>query len=130
MVVPITYFIEKPFHNWTRSTADILGTVFLYVVYTVPIQAVREELHRILEESKLWDGKSWGLVPTNSTERTVELRAMMSAQDASTAWNLRCHVRERLIEFVKNNYPEGLPKVRAEVIELDKNKYNSTIADS
>ena len=130
LVVPITYFIEKPFQNWTRSTADILGTVFLYVDYTVPIQAVREELHRILEESKLWDGKLWGLVPTNSTERTVELRAMMSAQDASTAWNLRCHVRERLIEFVKNNYPEGLPKVRAEVIELDKNKYNSTIADS
>ena len=130
LVVPITYFIEKPFQNWTRATADILGTVFLYVDYTVPIPAVREELHRILKESELWDGKTWGLVPTNATERTVELRALMSAPDASTAWNLRCQVRERLIEYVRNSYPEGLPKVRAELIELDKNKYKSTITDS
>jgi small-conductance mechanosensitive channel len=128
LVVPITYFIEKPFQNWTRATADILGTVFLYVDYTVPIQAVREELHRILKESELWDGKAWGLVPTNATERTVELRALMSAPDASTAWNLRCQVRERLIEYVRDNYPEGLPKVRAELFELDKNK--STIPGS
>ena len=120
LVVPITYFIEKPFQNWTRATADILGTVFLYVDYTVPIQAVREELHRILKELELWDGKVWGLVPTNATERTVELRALMSAPDASTAWNLRCQVRERLIEYVRNNYPEGLPKVRAEISEFGK----------
>jgi len=115
LIVPITYFIEKPFQNWTRVTSDILGTVFLYVDYSVPIQAVREELHRILQDSALWDGKVWGLVPTNLTERTVELRALMSAQDASSAWNLRCTVREKLIEYVRNNYPEGLPKVRAEI---------------
>ena len=115
LIVPITYFIEKPFQNWTRVTSDILGTVFLYVDYSVPILAVRDELHRILKESELWDGKVWGLVPTNLTERTVELRALMSAQDASAAWNLRCTVREKLIEYVRNNYPEGLPKVRAEI---------------
>ena len=120
LIVPITYFIEKPFQNWTRVTSDILGTVFLYVDYSVPIQAVREELHRILQGSELWDGKVWGLVPTNLTERTVELRALMSAQDASSAWNLRCTVRERLIAYVRNNYPEGLPKVRAEISQSGK----------
>jgi len=115
LIVPITYFIEKSFQNWTRVTSDILGTVFLYVDYSVPVQAVREELHRILQGSELWDGKVWGLVPTNVSEHTVELRALMSAPDASSAWNLRCTVREKLIEYVRNNYPEGLPKVRAEI---------------
>jgi len=117
LVVPITYFIEKPFQNWTRVTADILGTVFIYVDYTVPIEAIRTELKRLLEGSKLWDGKVCGLVVTNATERTVELRALMSAADASTAWDLRCHVREKLIEFVQKNYPDALPKLRAELYE-------------
>jgi small-conductance mechanosensitive channel len=117
LVLPITYFIEKPFQNWTRETADILGTVFLYVDYTVPIQTIREELHRILKGSGLWNGNVWGLQVTNATERTVELRALMSASDASTAWNLRCEVREKLIAYIRNNYPDGLPKLRAEIHE-------------
>jgi small-conductance mechanosensitive channel len=117
LVLPITYFIEKPFQNWTRVTADILGTVFIYVDYTVPIQAIREELHRILKKTDLWDGKAWVLQVTNTTDRTVELRALMSAPDAPTAWNLRCEVREKLIEFIQKNYPDGLPKVRAEIRE-------------
>jgi len=122
LVLPITYFIEKPFQNWTRVTADILGTVFIYVDYTVPIQAVREELHRILQNSKLWDKKVWGLQVTNTTEHTVELRALMSAPDASSAWDLRCEVRERLVEFIQKNYPDGLPKVRAEIRDFSKDQ--------
>jgi small-conductance mechanosensitive channel len=115
LVLPITYFIEKPFQNWTRVTADILGTVFIYVDYTVPAQAVRDELHRILKSSTLWDGKVCGLQVTNTTEHTVELRALMSAADASKAWDLRCEVREKLVNFIQSNYPDGLPKVRAEI---------------
>jgi small-conductance mechanosensitive channel len=122
LVLPITYFIEKPFQNWTRVTADILGTVFIYVDYTVPIQAVREELHRILQDSKLWDGKVRGLQVTNTTEHTVELRALMSAPDASSAWDLRCEVREKLVEFIQKNYPDGLPKVRAEIRNFSKDQ--------
>jgi len=117
LVLPITNFIEKPFQNWTRVSADLLGTVFIYVDYTVPIQAIREELHRILKSTDLWDGKAWVLQVTNTTDRTVELRALMSASDAPTAWNLRCDVREKLIEFIQKNYPDGLPKVRAEIQE-------------
>jgi len=114
LIVPITFFIEKPFQNWTRVTADILGTVFIYVDYTVPIESIRTELRRILEESELWDQKVCVLQVTNTSERTVELRALMSAVDASTAWSLRCHVREKLIDFVQKHYPEALPKLRTE----------------
>ena len=118
LIVPITYFIEKPFQNWTRVTADILGTVYIYVDYTVSIDSVREELHRILKESELWDGKVCVLQVTNTSERTVELRALMSAADASTAWSLRCEVREKLIDFVRTKYPQALPKLRAELYQM------------
>jgi small-conductance mechanosensitive channel len=113
LVVPITYFIETPFQNWTKRTADILGTVYLYLDYTAPVQALREELHRIVEGSQHWDGRVWGLQVTNATEHTLELRALVSASDASKAWSLRCEVREKLIEFVQHNYPQSLPRMRA-----------------
>ena len=115
LVLPISYFLEKPFQNWTRESADLLGTVFLYTDYTIPVREVREELHRILQESELWDGKVWNLQITNMTERAVELRALMSAKDASSAWNLRCEVREKLLTFIQAKYPDALPKVRAEL---------------
>ena len=122
LIVPITYFLEKPFQNWTRISADILGTVFLYVDYTVPVEAVRAELQRIVENSPLWDNNVCTLQVTNATERTVELRALMSAADSSSVWGLRCEVREKLIEFIRQNYPDGLPKVRAELREPLKDK--------
>ena len=115
LVVPITYFIEKPFQNWTRVSADILGTVFIYADYTLPVQRLREELHSILRASDLWDGRAWGLQVTGTTERAIELRALMSAQDASSAWDLRCNVREKLLEFIQRNYPESLPRLRADL---------------
>jgi len=119
LIVPITYFIEKPFQNWTRVSADILGTVFLYVDYSVPIAALRAELGNIVKSSKLWDGKVCVLQVTNTTERAMELRALVSAADASAAWELRCQVRERLVQFVQQNYPQALPKVRAELHKID-----------
>ena len=120
LILPITYFIEKPFQNWTRKTADILGTIFLYVDYTVQVKKIREELRRISEKSELWDGKVCTLQVTNATERTLELRALVSASDASNAWNLRCEVREKLIEFIQKNYPQALPKYRTELINEDR----------
>lgn len=117
LIVPITYFVETPFQNWTRTSAAILGTVFLYVDYTVPVDAIRGELQRILEGTKLWDGQVGLVQVTNASERTVEVRALMSAVDAGTAWDLRCHVREKLIEFVQKSYPNALPKFRAQFEE-------------
>ena len=118
LIVPITYFIEKPFQNWTRVTADLLGTVYVYVDYTVPVEAVRVELQKILKDSELWDGKVCVLQVTNASEHTLELRALMSAPDASTAWSLRCHVREKIVESIQKNYPESLPKLRASLKQL------------
>ncbi len=115
LVVPLSYFIETPFQNWTRTTADLLGTVFLYADYTLPVEPVREELHRILKTSKLWDGKVWGLQVTNATDKTVELRALMGAHNSSDAWDLRCNVREKLIDFLQREYPDALPRIRAEL---------------
>jgi hypothetical protein len=115
LIVPISTFNDRPFQNWTRNTSDLLGTVYLYTDYTVPVEEVRQTLHRILEESSLWDGETWGLVVTGTSPQTMELRALMSAPDASTAWDLRCHVRERLIDYLQAEHPGSLPRTRAEV---------------
>ncbi|HSV43472.1 MAG TPA: mechanosensitive ion channel family protein [Candidatus Bathyarchaeia archaeon] len=115
LVVPISYFIEKPFQNWTRVSADILGSVFLYADYTVPVEALRQELTRILEASPSWDKKVNSLQVTGAKESTVELRALMSAADSPTVWNLRCEVREKLLAFLQKNHPQSLPKVRVEM---------------
>jgi hypothetical protein len=117
LVLPLSYFIERPFQNWTRVTADIYGTVYLYADYTLPVEEVRKELLRILESSGLWDRKAWGLQVTDATERTLQLRALLSAADSSTAWDLRCHVRERLVAFIADNYPQCLPAARTEIRE-------------
>jgi small-conductance mechanosensitive channel len=118
LVLPITYFIEQPFQNWTRSSADILGTVFLYVDYAVPLDALRAELTRILEGSRHWDGKVNVLQVTDSKQHTLEVRALASAADASAAWDLRCEVREKLVQFLQRNFPESLPRLRASVENL------------
>lgn len=113
IVLPITYFIEKPFQNWTRTSADLLGTVFIYTDYTVPVDAVRKEFERIVKGSPHWDGKVAGLQVTNATDRTLELRGLVSASDAGKAWDLRCEAREKIISYLQQNFPDSLPKTRA-----------------
>lgn len=120
LVVPSTYFIEKPFQNWTRNSSDILGTVFIYTDYTVPVSELRKELTRILNSDENWDGKIDNMQVTNATEKTIEIRALMSAVDSPTAWDLRVNVREKLIEFLQKNYPEGLPKSRVTFDDISK----------
>ena len=117
LIVPVSYFIEKPFQNWTRVSADILGTVFIYTDYKVPFDELRKELTRLLESHEKWDKKVNVLQVTNSTEKSVEIRALMSAGDSSAAWDLRVYVREKLITFLQENYPDSLPRTR---IELEK----------
>jgi small-conductance mechanosensitive channel len=112
LVVPLSYFIEKPFQNWTRTRADLLATAMIYVDYTAPIQELREELHRILESTELWDKKTWALQVTDATERTIQIRALMSARNGPAAFDLRCYVREKLVQFLKNKYPLALPHQR------------------
>ncbi len=112
LILPLNYFIEKPFQNWTRTGSDLVATIYLYTDYTVPVEKIREEFGNILKGTPLWDGKSAGLQVTDSTEQALQLRAIMSAATSGTAWDLRCLVREKLVTFIQKNYPGSLPKVR------------------
>jgi small-conductance mechanosensitive channel len=117
LILPINYFIEKPFQNWTRSSAQILGTVFIYMDYTVPVDALRAELTRLLEAHMLWDKRVNVLQITNTDAKTIEVRALMSSSNSGNAFDLRCDVREGLIRFIQNNYPDSLPKSRSVVLD-------------
>jgi small-conductance mechanosensitive channel len=112
LIVPLSYFIEKPFQNWTRSTAEIIGTVFIYLDYKMPVEPVRAELQRILQNSEMWNRKTCVLQVTEFTETTMQLRCLMSADSSSLAFELRCLVREQLIKFLQEHYPQCLPTRR------------------
>ena len=112
LIVPLSYFIEKPFQNWTRTRADLLGSVMIYTDFTAPVEEIRQELLRILQSTKLWDGKVWALHVTDMTYQAMQLRALMSARNAPTAFDLRCYVRENLIKFIQKKYPQSLPQGR------------------
>lgn len=115
LIVPLQYFIEHPFQNWTRRTADLLGSVFVHADYTVPVEAVRRRLREIVDGAEAWDGRVCVLQVTDATDRTVQLRALVSASDSSKGWELRCLVREKLIEFLQQEHFECLPRARAEI---------------
>lgn len=113
LVLPITYFTENPFQNWTRNNAQILGSVFLYLDYSMPLDPLRKHFEKVLSETKLWDQETQVLQVTDTTEKTMTIRLLMTAHNSPTAWDLRCHVREKMIEFIQQNYPQSLPHVRA-----------------
>lgn len=117
MVVPLTYFIEKPFQNWTRQSADLIGSVFIRADYSVPVEAVRTKLTEIAKASPLWDGRVVALQMTDADDRTVELRALVSAGSASAAFELRCYVREKLIDYIAREHPTALPLRRLQAID-------------
>ncbi|MBS2213890.1 mechanosensitive ion channel [Carboxylicivirga mesophila] len=119
LVLPSTYFLEKPFQNWTRTTADIIGSVFIYTDYTISFDALRKELTRLLESTDLWDKKVNVLQVTDAKESNLEIRILVSAKNSPTAWDLRVFIREKMIEFIQTNYPQSLPKTRV-MLEGDK----------
>jgi len=116
LVLPINYFIQKPFQNWTRVNSDLLGTVFLYLDYTAPIEKIRQRFMSLLRDDKRWDRKVSSIQVTDCKERVIEVRALMSARNSGEAFDLRCYVREKLIEFIQQEYPWSLPKTRSEAI--------------
>lgn len=117
LILPINYFIEKPFQNWTRTSAEMLGTVMLYLDYSVPLQAIREEFKRLLENSPLWDKRVVVVHVTDTTPESVEIRLLLSAANSGHAFDLRCYIRENMIDFIQKNYPDSLPKTRMELKE-------------
>jgi small-conductance mechanosensitive channel len=115
MVLPLTYFIETPFQNWTRVSAQITGQVFVYADYSLPVEKVRPALKAIVEGSPLWDRRFWNLQVADATEKCMQLRVLATAADSSKAWDLRCEIREKLIGFLQKEYPQSLPRFRAEM---------------
>lgn len=117
LVVPLDWFIANPFENWSRHSADLMGTVFLWVDYAMPVEALREEFARLLRQSPKWDGKTEDVLVTDASDRAMEVRFLMSAANSTTLWQLRCSVREALIAFVRENYPQHLPRLRAHLTD-------------
>lgn len=112
LIVPLQWFIEHPFQNWTRTNADILGTVLLWVDYRLPVEAIRKEAERICNEAPEWDGRLCQTHVVDTNERAMQVRILVSAGDAGRLWDLRCRTRERLIDFIQREYPDCLPHVR------------------
>ncbi|MDH0894797.1 MULTISPECIES: mechanosensitive ion channel domain-containing protein [unclassified Pseudomonas] len=116
LVVPLQWFIENPFQNWTRSTSSLTGAVILWVDYSTPLEPLRQELTRLCEEARhLWDGRVSVLQLVDATDKAVQLRVLVSSADSSRNWDLRCYVRENLVNFLCAHYPGCLPQVRASV---------------
>ena len=116
MVVPLSYFIEKPFQNWTRDTASLIGVIALHVDYRADVPRIRRWLEEAVKQSKLWDGAVVSLQVIDADARTIELRALVSARNAPQSWDLRCEIREKLVAFIRDEMPEALPRDRAILI--------------
>jgi len=114
LILPLTYFIEKPFQNWTRHSAQLLGSVFIYLDYGMPLAPLRAEAERIVKAAPEWDGRFFNLRVTDATERTMQVRVLCTAATSGLAFDLRCSVREGLIDFMQREYPQHLPKMRIE----------------
>jgi small-conductance mechanosensitive channel len=112
LVVPLQWWIENPFQNWTRQSTQLLGTVFLWVDYRMPIEPLRAALQQACRDSPDWDGRTATLAVTDATDRALQVRALVSADDSARAWALRCHVRERLVDAIQRDYPHCLPRWR------------------
>ncbi|MGH6665369.1 MAG: mechanosensitive ion channel family protein [Pseudolabrys sp.] len=119
LIVPLSYFIEKPFQNWTREGSALIGSALIYVDYRAPVGVIRDKLKEIVKNSKDWDGNVVNLQVTDVKEQVIELRCLMSARSAGQAFNLRCEVREQLIDFLQKHHPKALPRQRSEVAVSD-----------
>ena len=113
LIVPLTYFIEKPFQNWTRKTGTIIGAVYWWLDYRAPVQKMREKLEEILKTTDLWDGEVCNLQVSETDKMTIQVRALATASTSPRAWDLRCYIREQMINWLQAEHPEAFPRVRA-----------------
>jgi small-conductance mechanosensitive channel len=125
LVLPLSYFIEKPFQNWTRSSSEITGSVVFWVDYSFPVTEGRSALKEIIESSPLWDKRFWNLQVSDTSERSLQLRVLATSANSSASWDLRCEIREKFTTFIQQHYPQCLPTIRASVADL-----RTPIADS
>lgn len=119
LVVPINYFIERPFQNWTRNSADLIGSVYLYVDYRVPVDELRARVKEIARGCEFWNGEVCVLQVTEFLEHMVQLRVLVSGDNSPRTFDLRCYVREHLLHFLREHYPDSLPRVRLDASYQD-----------
>ncbi|MGO4197080.1 mechanosensitive ion channel family protein [Rhizobium sp. YAF28] len=117
MILPLSYFIENPFQNWTRESSALIGTVMIYLDYSVPVAAIRKKVEEIAQGSKLWDRHVVNIAVTDFREAVMEIRILVSASNSGRTFDLRCEVREKLIDFIQREYPASLPRMRAVMSE-------------
>jgi small-conductance mechanosensitive channel len=113
MIVPLSYFIEKPFQNWSRQSTDLIGSVVFYVDYAAPVGRIRDKLNEIVAQSPLWDRQVVNLQVNEIRETTMQLRALVSAKNADALSSLQAELREKLVDFLQKEHPEALPRGRA-----------------
>jgi small-conductance mechanosensitive channel len=123
LVLPLSYFIEKPFQNWTRVSASLMGSVFFWTDYTLPVVELRRTVKEVVESCQDWDKRFWNLQVTDTTERTMQLRVLATAADSGKAWNLRCEIREKIIDMIQRKYPQSLPKIRGDLGNGDAHRH-------
>ncbi|WP_127361228.1 mechanosensitive ion channel family protein [Actinacidiphila soli] len=111
ITMPVSYFTSKPFENWSRGNPRMTGTVFFHLDHATPIDLMRERLHEVLKDCEQWDGRAWGLVVTDTTPSTIQVRALATAKDSDDIWNVRCIIREQLIEWLRREHPYALPRI-------------------
>ena len=127
MIVPLTWFIENPFENWTHTSSTILGTVFLWLDFSVPVEPLRAELDRICQASPLWDQRVCKVQVTDATDRAMQLRFLVSANNSGDAFELRCDIREGILAYVARHYPAGLPRLRSSIDPVELNTTAATV---
>lgn len=115
LIVPLQWFIEHPFQNWTRRSAELLGTVMLWVDFSLPVEPLRAEARRLCEGSADWDGRVCVVQVTEANERGKQLRILVSSASSGQNFDLRCLLRERLLDFILREHPQSLPRLRAEM---------------
>ncbi|ALU87288.1 mechanosensitive ion channel protein [Herbaspirillum rubrisubalbicans M1] len=129
MIVPLQWFIENPFENWTHTSSTILGTVFLWLDFSVPTAAIRAEFERVCQTLPLWDGRVCVMHVTDASERAMQVRLLVSARDSGSAFDLRCQIREHMISFIATHYPDALPRLRADVSARNQPDALDTVID-
>ena len=112
LIVPLSYFIEKPFQNWTRNSANLLGSITVWLDYTFPVEEGREALRQIIESSALWDQRFWNLQVTDANDKSMQLRVLVTSADSTASWDLRCEIREKFIAYIQTHHPNSLPQTR------------------
>src|SRR5262249_42523607 len=117
LIVPLQWFIENPFQNWTRTASALLGTALIWVDYTLPLEPLRREAQRICNGAPEWDGRLCQVQVVDTSERAMQVRVLVSAPDSSMAWDLRCRIREGLIAFIQREYPHCLPRLRTDLAD-------------